>query len=118
MSGFEGLANVQANLAKAIREIQGRTMKGVIKAAMIVGRDAKIRTPIDKGILRGSQTVTWDNVEQEPTAAVAYGASYAPFVHENLEAHHEKGEAKFLERAVDAKSSEVLETIRQEAKVP
>ncbi len=35
---------------------------------------------------------------QQPKVIVGYTAAYAIFVHENLEAHHPVGQAKFLEQ--------------------
>jgi hypothetical protein len=118
MSGqFQGLATVQANLAKAIKQIEGRTAGGVRKAALLIGREAKIKTPVDTGDLRNSQVISSDKINGEPISAIAYTQSYAPFVHENLEAHHPVGEAKFLERAVQENETRVVDIIQQEARI-
>ncbi len=114
---FEGLRTVQGNLARAIRQIEGRTAKGVLKAALLVAREAKIRTPIETGNLRNSQMVTSENLAGEPSAAIAYQAAYAPFVHERMEPVHPVGQAKFLEHAVDENTTRIIEIIRQEAQV-
>lgn len=114
---FEGLRAVQNNLAKAIRDIENRTQAGILKAALLVGRESKIKTPVDTGNLRNSQTVSSGNVGGEPAAAVAYQAAYAPFVHERVELNHPVGEAKFLEHAVDENTTRIIEIIRQEAQV-
>ena len=114
---FEGLRTVQGNLARAIQQIEGRTAKGVLKAALLVARDAKIKTPVETGNLRNSQMVTSENRVGEPSAAIAYQAAYAPFVHERMEPVHPVGQAKFLESALDENAQRVLEIIRQEAQV-
>jgi hypothetical protein len=38
------------------------------------------------------------NKDANPSVLVGYTAAYALFVHENLEAHHPVGQAKFLEQ--------------------
>jgi hypothetical protein len=42
---------------------------------------------------------------------VMYTAPHATFVHENLEAHHDNGEAKFLENATKAHRSDMAKIV-------
>lgn len=75
--------------------------------------------PVDTGALRASHYVdppAWENGRTRLTVTFGYGgvaarinpktgestAGYAIFVHENLEAHHKTGIAKFLEIPFDA----------------
>lgn len=69
--------------------------------AQIELTEAKRRTPFLTGALRGSGIVE-PPVQSGNTLSVtiAFGgpaADYAVYVHENLEAHHPVGQAKFLE---------------------
>lgn len=48
---------------------------------------------------------------------IGFGASYAVFVHENLEAHHDHGSAQFLTKAMRDEQDEVLKLIKSYAKV-
>ena len=49
--------------------------------------------------------------EKDNTSAVTgYTANYAIYVHEDLEAHHETGQAKFLEQPAQQLSSELAKT--------
>lgn len=63
---------------------------------------AKRRTPVDTGTLRASGTVLPARVMGQTVEVIAgFGgpaSEYAVFVHENLNASHPVGEAKFLER--------------------
>jgi hypothetical protein len=69
--------------------------------------EAKLRTPVKTGALRGSGTVVGP-VEDDGAQVVvlAFGtpvsvsAAYAVEVHENLEAFHRVGQAKFLESVI------------------
>lgn len=51
--------------------------------------------------------------ETEPSVIVGYTQNYAVFVHENLEAHHHVGEAKFLERPARELSPELGKIVAQ-----
>lgn len=47
---------------------------------------------------------------------VGYDAYYAIYVHENLQAYHANGEAKFLVRALAAKKGEGLKRVAEQLK--
>lgn len=52
-----------------------------------------------------------------PGVVIGVGASYASYVHEDLEAHHAPGkEAKFLQHAFEEKLPEVLKIIERNAR--
>lgn len=94
-------------LRRALRKV-GELADQALPAAMVdeqeaVISDAKGRTPVDTGVLRSSGTVLPPNVSGSRVEVDAgFGgaaAKYAIPVHERLGAHHNVGEAKFLERA-------------------
>lgn len=67
-------------------------------------KEVKRRTPVDQGTLRGSvhqvgPTRRWRVIE---TMIVAGGPSapYAIYVHEDLDAFHKVGQAKFIESVI------------------
>jgi hypothetical protein len=66
--------------------------------------EVKRRTPVDKGTLRGTvHTVGPFRQFRKIYTLIAAGgpsAPYAIYVHENLEAHHTVGQAKFIESVV------------------
>ena len=66
-----------------------------------MGLDAQWRTPVRYGKLKGSKSVK-HNLEGSRIIFGGPAAWYARHVHENLHARHKTGEAKFLERAVQA----------------
>jgi hypothetical protein len=96
-----GLAEVNRNLARLGREAPQQARQALTEEAETVMLDAKRRTPVLTGALRASGHVLAD--PRKPEVKLVFGdaaVSYAVPVHENLEAHHEVGEAKFLERAL------------------
>ncbi len=82
-------------------------------------RPAKTFTPVDKGTLRDSGLV--EEPEQKGTAIsveIAFGgaaAEYALYVHEDLDAYHSTGQAKFLERAVREAEPKMSEEVARDA---
>ncbi len=106
------------NLNRALTGIRGRTKSGIKLAAMLVMGQSKKNTPVDTGNLKGSHYVQMDvSAAGYPVARIGCTAEYAIYVHENLEAHHPTGKAKFLEDAFHEKAPEVLEIVRRTAKV-
>lgn len=111
-----GLDNVMNNLNRRVNQLRDASQRGVNKAALIVLRESNRLVPVDTGNLR--QSGFFEPVQAGPPAViVAYQAEYAIHVHEDLEARHPTGEAKFLEKAVTRKQSEIVEAIRDEARV-
>jgi hypothetical protein len=78
-------------------------------AAMIYGfgtrvmRDSVKRAPSLTGELKRSAYVTIPQASsQHPSVEIGYGSHHAVPVHEETEVAHDDGEAKFLQRALDA----------------
>jgi hypothetical protein len=76
---------------------------------------AKERTPVEFGTLRDSGLV------DPPTSGFGYvkvelgfggaASAYAIYVHEDLDAHHDVGQAKFLSSAMDDTAADFLEEV-------
>jgi hypothetical protein len=100
-----------AEMKARLRRLQER-FPNVVAAALyqetqIEATEVKRRTPVDRGTLRGTVDVVGPNREGYGfqiiyTLIVCGGpaAPYAIYVHENLEAHHKVGQAKFLESVI------------------
>ncbi|MEV7092826.1 hypothetical protein AB0M80_08250 [Amycolatopsis sp. NPDC051045] len=71
--------------------------KGVKLAAKHVRGVAVNRAPKDTGALRNTGTATTDGL----TGAVSFDTEYAVPQHEEETWHHEDGQAKYLESALD-----------------
>ena len=103
------MARMDVRIVKALRaaEVEGLAVKALESAMFLeqeaVVADAKSRTPVETGVLRGSGTVLTPKVNgTQVTVESGFGgaaAGYAIPVHERLGVHHPSGEAKFLERA-------------------
>jgi len=77
----------------------------VVGPPMVMGGEkimaiAKSRTPVKFGTLRSSGRVEHGVVGTRIIVTLGFHTDYAVYVHENLQAHHPVGQAKFLESAV------------------
>ena len=108
---IQGAEEVIARLNREIRDMKNRTELGMLKGAQVARGEAMRLTPVDTGNLKGSYEVSSDQNLSGPRAAVANHADYAPYVHENLEAMHKNGTAKFLEKAILNNTDEILKAI-------
>jgi len=119
---IEGVDNVMANLNKEILAIQGRTLQGLIEAAIVIRRDMDITPPlipIDLGNLRGSYSMDAYINQGNPVVTMQFTASYAWWVHENVGANFQRpgSGAKFFESALKRNTDTILAKVRAFAKI-
>jgi len=113
-----GQDKIIRNLNKQIVAMSERNRAGMSEAALIVKRESMIRTPVKTGNLKGSTyTAVVSNMRTGVSGEIGYTAAYAVYVHENLDAHHNVGQARFLAMALVAKERAVLEALRRHATI-
>ena len=100
--GFERLNRSLASIAEGFVDKAARALEAEAEIEMT---EAKRRTPVDTGALRASGHVKPARRHgREISVTLAFGgpaAPYAVYVHEDLDAYHPTGEAKFLERTIN-----------------
>lgn len=105
--GFKlnGIPQMQARLRRIAVEYPEKVGAAMYKEAQIEMTESKRRVPVDTGALRASGIVSEPEVEGERVSVVmSYGgvaADYAIYVHENLDAFHPVGQAKYLESVLN-----------------
>jgi hypothetical protein len=105
------------DMNKAVRQIKGRTLRGVLRAAQLIRRRAVQMTPVDTGNLRSGSYVDGVVVPHfGPMAEVGFTAAYAPFVHE-INKNYVTGQWKFLQTALHESQKDVLRVIREESRI-
>lgn len=92
-------AMLQANAAEALNH----------GAELLRGYSLPL-APIDRGPLRASAQVT-PATRDNLTAHVSYDTPYAARQHEELDYHHEDGQAKFLEGPLESHRKDLTEAI-------
>jgi hypothetical protein len=90
----------------------GRAMR---QETEVEATNCKRETPVETGALRGSIHAEGPFLDGRKitTAVVAGGpaAPYALIVHEDLEAYHKNGEAKFIERPLQESAPHMAERV-------
>ena len=98
---IQGLEGVQRGLQELGRRLGDRVGPALRAEAEIEMTEAKRRTPVLTGVLKGSGHVTGPHKSWRDTwVTLSFGgpaAGYAIYVHENVSAWHRNGQAKFLE---------------------
>lgn len=96
-----GVGSLRARLGQIAKKMPAELGKAMRQETEIEATEARRRTPVDTGALRASIHVEGPTFEgaSVSTAIVAGGttAGYAVYVHEDLDAFHKVGQAKFIE---------------------
>lgn len=107
-----GKAKVIRNLLQESKAGRRAVAAGMYAVGHQIHAAAVKRTPIKHAFLRNSAYVAPPmGSSYKPTVEIGYGVDYAVYVHERTELKHKKGEAKFLQKAVDAASGSYLRDV-------
>lgn len=112
-----GLEQVEMNINRLIRDNWTDAKKGLREEANIILNNAVRQTPREFGDLRRSGTVEeTKDTKREYEATIGFNESYAAAVHENLNAHHDIGKAKYLEDPLMARVDDIPKNIARRIK--
>ena len=93
--------NLRRKIAQLQREMPKEVERAVRMEAEVEATESKRRTPVDTGALRASIHVEGPVMEGKAIgAAIVAGGVAAPYalaVHEDMDAYHAVGQAKFIE---------------------
>lgn len=96
---FTGVGDLRAELERLGAEAPRIAAKILYREAEQIMTASKDQVPVDTGALRASGHVQPPVVQEaRVTVLLGYGKEYAIFVHEDLDAHHATGNAKYLEK--------------------
>jgi hypothetical protein len=132
-----GLETVMRNLNAQIAQIKGDVLAGLMEAGLQVQRAAQQRVPVQTGNLKAS-AYTRKDPSGRPQVQVGFSASYALWVHENVEMKLKglprarrgykgsqgrywdpqgKAGPKFLQNAVNDNRGNILQIVQRRARV-
>lgn len=98
---IKGIPEMVARLQRIIDKLPDVVAQALYQEAQIEMTEAKRRVPVDTGVLRASGHVLQPTRQGRMIECVlAFGGAaekYAVIVHEDLEAFHPVGQAKYLE---------------------
>lgn len=117
----QGLDRVLSNLNREVKKIEGRSKAGVLEAALFIEGETLEVTPQDMGDLINSSFSDSDSgTGSGPRARVGFTAAHAPFVHEMPDSTNwsKPGTGnKFLEKTVKSHLRDILDIIREKARI-
>jgi len=100
-----GADAIAARLARLARALPQAVAAALFEEAQIEMTEARERTPVDTGALRASGMVHQPSIDGgDISVALTFGSTavgYAVQVHEDLDAFHPVGQAKFLESTLN-----------------
>ncbi len=100
----KGLDQVMRRLRAIADQLPHEIGRALYEEAQIEKNESMRRTPVDTGALRASHEVSAPVIAgHDISVTISVGgasAPYAIYVHENLEALHPTGQAKFLESTI------------------
>lgn len=103
-ASLKGVQQFWAKVQRVQKAMGDEAARGLFQETQVEATEVKKRTPVDKGTLRGTVHVVGPVREgRKIYTLIACGgpsAPYAVFVHEDLEAFHKVGQAKFLESVI------------------
>lgn len=112
---LRGYEKVRAELLRQMRICPPAAGAMLYAFGTRVMRDSVKRTPTQTGELKESAYVTAPQMSSTRQAVeVGYGSHHAVQVHEETEASHDDGEAKFLQRALDAARGGALQQMERD----
>ncbi len=101
---LRGFAALTQKLAKLGQEAMGQAAAALYQEGLVEMKESMRRTPVETGTLRASHETSRPVIAgRDVSVRIAVGGPAAPYaliVHENLEADHPVGQAKFLESTI------------------
>lgn len=96
--GVDDLNRALMGIARRVPREAGAALLDEARGDMV---EAQRRTPVDTGELRDSFRLVGPRQQGDAiSVAIVNDAPHAAAVHEDMEAHHAKGQSKFLESTV------------------
>jgi hypothetical protein len=96
--------DVTENLSELLRNVPAAVSRALYEEMQVEKEESMRRTPVEFGALKRSHVVHEPVISgDEITVMITVGGVAAPYaldVHEDLEAFHDDGEAKFLESTI------------------
>jgi len=99
---------IQSNLPKVMGMFEQNKRKALDAVGLEISGRAKEITPVEFGRLKSS--ITWQ--KRDTSVDIGTNVEYAVYAHENLDARHNVGEAKYLEKAVTRHEDRISHLIR------
>lgn len=115
IGSMNGAAEMLAKLKDLARDFPTKVGRALYIEAQVEMTESKRRVPVKTGVLRNSGMVSLPERDgRRISVTLSYGGAaqdYAVPVHENLEAFHRVGQAKYLESVLDESRPHMAERL-------
>ena len=102
---MKGAKEMVARMERLAKAMPNELARALYEEALIEQKESMRRTPVDTGALRASHVTTKPVINgRDIRVSIEIGGPAAPYgviVHEDLEADHPVGQAKFLESTIN-----------------
>jgi len=114
-----GLKRVMRNLNRELKQIEGKTVKGMRLVGLMVEGKSKRLCPVGvTGNLIGSWYAKTSDTPEGPSLVMGYSTDYALHVHEHDRHYRKPGSQwKFLEAPLYESTGEIVSILQRTAKV-
>lgn len=113
----KGLGRALSGLTR-FEKLAAKSVEGGVEAAgSMLLDEAQSRVPVDTGELRDSASLLMEGRGFDASAMAGFDAEHGLGVHEDLDAAHDDGEAKFLERPAQEKRVELARAMARKARL-
>lgn len=103
---LKGADEISKRAAQWIKRYENATAAALYQEGLAIDAKAVAKTPVDSGRLRATHYVAPPVKDKgRMTVEIGFGTDYAVYVHERTEVGHPVGEAKFLEKALNERTS-------------
>lgn len=107
-----GAGDMIKTIQKIASKFPDNVATAIYQEAQIEMTESKRRVPVDTGILRSTGYVdTPVRAGRSISVILGYNTEYAIYVHENLEAFHPVGQAKYLESVLNESTPHMMDRI-------
>ena len=113
---IQGVRKVVHNVNSAKAGAAYGVEVGLKKAGLFLQGKSQDLAPVDTGNLHGGAYTRHEGTGVDTEVEVGYVAEYAVYVHEDLFAHHNVGQAKFLEQPMRDHKDDVTRIVQDEVK--
>jgi hypothetical protein len=112
MGNVTNVREVKMALRQKRTDAKQRLRVALIQAGLLIQRESQLLVPVDTAALRNSANTRAIDGKGYVEVIVSYGTEYGIYVHENLDAHHDVGQAKFLEQPFRELRSDILQMVK------
>lgn len=117
MSAGIDITGILRGIGEAKRRAEAAALRSMDRFGEHVIGDSQQLCPVDTGALQGSGTTLPAELKGgKIEKTIGHNTNYAAAVHERLDQHHEKGQAKFLETAIRNNAPKLGEFVGSEVK--